>query len=161
MPLTKIPENIFSKFPGLNQREIAEKLGVSTGLITQWKAGRCFPRLPELQKVIELTGISWDELITGKAPDEPSEAPAGAPNGAGAPRLTAAQNMMVGALRGLIGAYERDIADIEDEVSRIISDPDLAKESVRRYLPTLREWLPELGYPPLSRESASGGNRSS
>lgn len=74
--IRELASRIFSKFPDLNQRQVAELLGLTESTVSCWKSGKSTPRLPELAKIVELTGISWDELLTGKRAT-PSPAPAG------------------------------------------------------------------------------------
>lgn len=51
-----------------SQKELAERLGVSDGLISRWKAPHSdrFPTLHILAKVVEETGAGWEWLLTGK-----------------------------------------------------------------------------------------------
>jgi len=59
----ELVRNIFSILSAKTQQSVADKLGVSQSLIKEWKSGRCAPRLPELAKVVEVSGCSWDDLL--------------------------------------------------------------------------------------------------
>lgn len=51
---------------GLNQREFAEKLGLSQSNISEWKKGRSSPTFKILKDMNKLFGISVDWLLTGE-----------------------------------------------------------------------------------------------
>lgn len=89
------------KLGGKNtQAEIAEKLGVSQRLVSDWSVGKVFPRLPELEKIVEFTGCTWDWLLEGKE-TYPAEAMSGR-------TLTHVQlGVMEGLVRKLLGELER------------------------------------------------------
>lgn len=48
---------------GLNQREFAEKVGVSLATITNWEAGKSEPDLSELRKISQISKIPMDFIF--------------------------------------------------------------------------------------------------
>ena len=66
LPMNDLIENIKFRFSIKSQRELAKILEVSEGLITQWKKSESKPSLDILNYIIEKTGCSWDELLTGR-----------------------------------------------------------------------------------------------
>ena len=48
---------------GLNQSDIAERLGVSRASVSKWFNGQSFPRPAELLKLGRLLGLQHDELV--------------------------------------------------------------------------------------------------
>lgn len=48
---------------GFRQVEIAEKLSVTQGAVSQWESGICFPKSESLPKLAALYGCSVDELL--------------------------------------------------------------------------------------------------
>ena len=53
----------------LTQKEAAERLGVSNGTLCNWENGVSFPNAPQIIKICELYGRSYDEIIF--LPDNP------------------------------------------------------------------------------------------
>ena len=51
------------KEAGMTQAELAAKLGVSQGAISQWESGATQPEIKHLVKMSELFGCSVDVLI--------------------------------------------------------------------------------------------------
>lgn len=47
----------------LTQKEAAEQLGVSNGTLCNWEKGVSFPDVPQIEKICELYGVSYDDLI--------------------------------------------------------------------------------------------------
>lgn len=48
---------------GLNQREFAEKIGVSLATVGNWESGKTEPDLSELRKISNLSGIPMDFIF--------------------------------------------------------------------------------------------------
>jgi transcriptional regulator with XRE-family HTH domain len=48
---------------GCNQREFADKLGVSLATITNWESGKTEPDVSQLRKISELSGIPMDYIF--------------------------------------------------------------------------------------------------
>ena len=59
---------------GLNQEQLAQKLGISRPTVSRWEAADCMPGKPKLKHLAQLRG--WDEeyfqvyLNTGQKPTE-------------------------------------------------------------------------------------------
>lgn len=51
----------------LSQEEFAEKVGVTRAAVAQWerKSSPTIPRMPKLKKIAEVTGCSFEWLLTG------------------------------------------------------------------------------------------------
>ena len=47
----------------LTQKEMAAKLGVSNSTLCNWENGLSFPDAPHIDKICELLGLSYDNLI--------------------------------------------------------------------------------------------------
>jgi len=47
----------------LTQKEAAERLGVSNGTVCNWENGISFPNIRQVEKICELYGVSYDDLI--------------------------------------------------------------------------------------------------
>lgn len=47
----------------LNQREFADKIGVSISTVTNWESGKTEPDLSELRKISKLSGIPMDFIF--------------------------------------------------------------------------------------------------
>ncbi len=45
------------------QKEVAAKIGVSTGLFCDWVNGRAYPRMDKLQKIADTLGIKKSDLV--------------------------------------------------------------------------------------------------
>lgn len=52
----------------LQQKDIAELLGVTTPTIAHWECGTRDPGLRYITQLKELFGCTYDELITGEPP---------------------------------------------------------------------------------------------
>jgi transcriptional regulator with XRE-family HTH domain len=110
------------------QTAIAEKLDVSQRLVSDWTVGKVFPRLPELEKIVEFTGCTWDWLLEGKE-TYPAEAMSGR-------TLTHVQlGVMEGLVRKLLGELDKHedychqvqkIASSLHTVMHATTDPDQA-----------------------------------
>lgn len=48
----------------MTQAELAERIGVSQGVISDYENGRKMPRIPSLMKLCAVFGISMDELLS-------------------------------------------------------------------------------------------------
>lgn len=48
---------------GMTQTELASRLGVSQGAVSQWESGSTQPEIKHLVKMSEMFGCSVDELI--------------------------------------------------------------------------------------------------
>ena len=48
---------------GFTQREVAEKLGISTKTLVNWENGITFPTIERVYELCELYGVSVDNLI--------------------------------------------------------------------------------------------------
>lgn len=48
---------------GLNQREFAERIGVSLATITNWESGKSEPDLSELRKISQISKIPMDFIF--------------------------------------------------------------------------------------------------
>lgn len=55
---------------GLQQKDIAELLGVTSPAVAHWELGTRDPGLRYIMQLKELFGCTYDELITGEVPDE-------------------------------------------------------------------------------------------
>ena len=54
----------------LTQGQVADELGRSKALISQFEYGRTYPSLPILIKICELYGVSIDVILTGRSRTE-------------------------------------------------------------------------------------------
>lgn len=54
---------------GLTQAQLAERLSVTQGAVSQWEQRLTFPRMPLLLRLADVLGCTVDELIR----DEPEE----------------------------------------------------------------------------------------
>lgn len=48
---------------GLTQRDVAEKLRISTKTLVNWENGTTFPTIEKVYELCELYGVSVDNLI--------------------------------------------------------------------------------------------------
>lgn len=48
---------------GLNQREFAEKIGVSLATVTNWEKGKTEPDASQLREISRLSGIPMDYIF--------------------------------------------------------------------------------------------------
>ena len=55
---------------GFTQKELAEKLNVSTAAVSKWENGKGFPDISILEKLSSKLGISITELIKGERTEE-------------------------------------------------------------------------------------------
>lgn len=69
----------------MSQGDLADALEVSRQSISKWETGASVPELDKLVKLSELFGVTLDELVTGKAPEQ-----IGAPQGEQVPPQTMA-----------------------------------------------------------------------
>ena len=56
----------FSRFlaeSGKSQSDIARALGVATSTVSDWKAGRAYPRMEKIQALAEIFGITKSDLV--------------------------------------------------------------------------------------------------
>ena len=60
---------------GMSQGDLAEALDVSRQSISKWETGSSVPELDKLIKLSQLFGVTLDELILEKKPEEESPAP--------------------------------------------------------------------------------------
>ncbi len=58
---------------GMNQEELAEALAVSRQSISKWETDASVPELEKLVKLARLFGVTLDELVSGKGPEEEAE----------------------------------------------------------------------------------------
>lgn len=54
---------------GIEQKEIAEKVGVSTSTVSDWVNGRTYPRVDAMQRLARLFGTSTELLVGRYEPD--------------------------------------------------------------------------------------------
>ena len=54
---------------GYTQKEAAEKLGISNATLCNWEKGLSMPNIQQVQKICELYGVTYDNLIF--LPDNP------------------------------------------------------------------------------------------
>lgn len=59
-------ERIFFLFAESTDAAIAEKLGVVRQVVQGWRGGKSRPTLDQLEKIIGITGVDWQWLMTGK-----------------------------------------------------------------------------------------------
>ena len=55
----------------MSQGDLADALGVSRQSISKWETDGATPELDKLVKLAGLFGVTLDELVTGKAPEQP------------------------------------------------------------------------------------------
>lgn len=48
---------------GLNQKAAADKIGVSNKTLSNWENGKSFPDVPHIEKMCDLYGVSYNDLI--------------------------------------------------------------------------------------------------
>ena len=63
----------FSCFPDMNQREIADHIGVRPPTVSQWQSGEKPVSWNKLRFLVDSQGIAWDWLLDGIAPKFRSE----------------------------------------------------------------------------------------
>ena len=54
---------VLRKTAGMDQVQLAEKLGVSNTAVSMWETGAAFPRVPTLYRLSELLGVPMDEVV--------------------------------------------------------------------------------------------------
>ena len=47
---------------GYTQEFVAEYVGVTVGTVHNWETGKSFPNAPQIDKICELFGLSYDNL---------------------------------------------------------------------------------------------------
>lgn len=70
-----IGEKLFElrKGKGLSQEEVAEKLNVTRQTVSKWETNQSTPDFDKIMPICELYGITTEELLTGKKPEEKTE----------------------------------------------------------------------------------------
>lgn len=65
----KLPNNIkrYREMAGLSQEKLAEKVGRTRPSVTAWESGRAIPRMPVLQQLAEIFGVSVADLMGEEA----------------------------------------------------------------------------------------------
>ena len=58
------------KAAGLNQEELAERVGVHLNTISQWENGGYIPKTPKLKKLAEALNVTETDLLNGPAKQE-------------------------------------------------------------------------------------------
>ena len=58
------------KTAGLNQEELAERVGVHMNTISQWENGVYIPKTPKLKKLAEALNVTETDLLNGPAKQE-------------------------------------------------------------------------------------------
>lgn len=48
---------------GYTQKELAELIGISHYTLLKWEKGKSFPKVPQIQKLEELLGITYNDII--------------------------------------------------------------------------------------------------
>ena len=61
------------KQKGLSQEELANRLNVSRQTISKWEVGDSTPDMEKLIAISDMFGISLDELVMDKVPDQMGE----------------------------------------------------------------------------------------
>lgn len=64
---------------GLSQAALAEQIPVARNTLSRWELGANTPSSRELQRLAEITNVSFDWLLQGD-PASPSEAPSALPD---------------------------------------------------------------------------------
>jgi len=62
----------FRILSGLTQKQLAEKIGVSSKTISAYETGRVLPPLPVLLRIAEVTNVNLESLIKKEDEDFPS-----------------------------------------------------------------------------------------
>ena len=47
----------------LTQIEAASEIGVSVSTLKNWESGKSFPRQPQIERICDVYGTSYDDLI--------------------------------------------------------------------------------------------------
>lgn len=61
---------MFRERSGLTQDELASKIGRTRPAVTAWEAGRSIPRMPMLEKLASIFGVTVSDLM-GEGPENP------------------------------------------------------------------------------------------
>ena len=48
---------------GYQQKEAAEKLGISNATLCEWEKGNTFPNVQQVEKICTLYGLTYDDII--------------------------------------------------------------------------------------------------
>ena len=62
----------YRKQHNLSQEELADKIGVSRQAVSKWERAEATPDTDNLILLAEIYGVTLDELIKGKAGEEPA-----------------------------------------------------------------------------------------
>lgn len=65
--------NYYLKNSQLSQKEIADRLGISKGSITNWLVGSNSPSIETLAKLCQILGVKMSEMLSDKVEITPSE----------------------------------------------------------------------------------------
>lgn len=52
---------------GINQVDLANKIGVSKSTVSTWLSGRSYPRINIIQKIADVLSCTTDDLVTEKS----------------------------------------------------------------------------------------------
>jgi len=63
------------KAKGLSQEKLAEEVGVSRQAVSKWELGEATPEVEKLLSLARVFGITTDDLLTGKLPEEKTAEP--------------------------------------------------------------------------------------
>ena len=50
---------------GYSQKDLADRVGVTPGSVSQWEVGRTFPSVKKLVKLADILNITVEEVING------------------------------------------------------------------------------------------------
>jgi transcriptional regulator with XRE-family HTH domain len=53
------------KEKGCKDSDVAKSTGITKSTFSDWKSGRCFPKVEKLQKIADYFGVSVEYLMTG------------------------------------------------------------------------------------------------
>lgn len=70
----------YRKRSGMSQEALAERVGVSRQAVSRWELGDTTPEVGKLMALAEAFGITTDQLLSGKEPEEPSPGEGPVPN---------------------------------------------------------------------------------
>ena len=51
---------------GLSQKTAADKIGISVSTLKNWERGSTFPKQPQIMRICEVYGLSYDNIFFGK-----------------------------------------------------------------------------------------------
>ena len=127
-----IEKDLLSNFISIlsvkNQSDLAKNLGVSNTLISEWKSGKSKPSLEILSLIVDKSGCSWDELLTGRMA-------AGSGETTEASRL---KDELIASLREQIADKERIIELQREQLEGRSENSDLVK-SIEKVLETAQQ----------------------